>query len=87
VVTRGQGQRAAKRPPRRSSWNKSLSDSFGPIKQVGVGVAIGFPLFVIGVLFLAILIVSIITSATWLWILAGILFVAGFFAALSGRVL
>jgi hypothetical protein len=87
VVTREQRGRAGGRPPRRSSWNKSLSDSFGPIKQVGVGVAIGFPLFVIGVLFLAILIVSLVTSDTWLWILAGVLFVAGFFTALSGRIL
>jgi hypothetical protein len=86
MVKRHPGTPASKRP-RRSSWNKSLSDSFGPIKQVGVAVAIGFPLFVVGVLMLAILVVSLVGIETSLWILAGTVTVAGFTAALSGRVL
>jgi hypothetical protein len=85
-VTRQPGRSASNRP-RRSSWNKSLSDSFGPIKQVGVAVAIGFPLFVVGVLMLAILVVSLVGIETSLWLLAGAATVGGFAAALSGRVL
>ena len=87
MVTRGQRGRPGSRPPRRSSWNKSLSDSFGPIKQVGVAVAIGFPLFVVGVLMLAVLIVSLVGIETSLWLLAGTIAAAGFAAALSGRIL
>ena len=75
------------RPRRRNSWMKSQSDSFDPIKQVGVGVAIGFPLLVIGVLFLAILTVSVVGATTALWLLAIALVVGGLLAALSGRVL
>jgi hypothetical protein len=84
-VSRAPGRSAGNRP-RRNSWNKSLSDSFGPIKQVGVAVAIGLPLFVVGVLMLATLMVSLVGIETSLWILAGTLTAAGFAAALSGRV-
>lgn len=74
------------RRPRRQSWTRSQSDSFGPIKQVGVAVAIGLPLLVVGVLMLALLIVSLVGTATSLWILAGVIAVAGLLAALSGRI-
>ena len=76
-----------KRRPRRQSWNRSLSDSFGPIKQVGVAVAIGLPLLVVGVLMLAVLVVSLVEATTSLWILAGAILAAGLLAALSGRIL
>jgi hypothetical protein len=66
---------------------KSQSDSFGPIKQVGIAVSIGLPLIVVGVLMLALLIVSLVGIATSLWILAGALLAAGLLAALSRRVL
>jgi hypothetical protein len=66
---------------------KSQSDSFGPIKQVGVAVAIGLPLFVVGVLMLSLLIVSLVGVSTALWILGAGLVVAGLLAALSGRIL
>ena len=66
---------------------KSQSDSFDSIKQVGVAVAIGLPLLVIGVLFLAILTVSLVGASTALWLLAIALVVGGLLAALSGRVL
>jgi hypothetical protein len=72
---------------RRQSWMKSQSDSFGPIKQVGVAVSIGLPLIVVGVLMLALLIVSLVGIETSLWILAGGLLAAGLLAALSRRVL
>ena len=75
-----------RRRPRRQSWNKSSSDSFGPIKQVGVSIAIGFPLLVIGVLMMVLLIVSLVGATTTLWLLAGGLLLAGLIAAISGRI-
>jgi hypothetical protein len=66
---------------------KSQSDSFGPIKQVGVAIAIGLPLFVVGVLMLALLIVSLVGVSTALWILGAGVVAAGLLAALSGRIL
>jgi hypothetical protein len=74
------------RRPRRQSWNKSSSDSFGPIKQVGISIAIGFPLLVIGVLMVILLLVSVVGSTTTLWLLAGGLLLAGLIAAISGRI-
>jgi hypothetical protein len=76
-----------KRRPRRQSWNRSSSDSFGPIKQVGVSIAIGFPLLVIGVLMLILLMVSLVGGSTALWLIAGGIFVAGLIAAISGRII
>ena len=76
-----------KRRPRRQSWNRSQSDSFGPIKQVGLAVAIGFPLLVVGVLMLALFSVSLVGATTTLWILAAGLVLAGLLAAASGRIL
>ena len=75
------------RPRRRNSWMKSQSDSFGPIKQVGVAVSIGFPLFVIGVLLAAILMVSLVGVSSSLWLLAIALVLVGLVAALSHRIL
>ena len=71
---------------RRHSWTRSQSESFGPIRQVGVAIAIGLPLLVVGVLMLVLLIGSIVGVATSLWILGGGLLAAGLLAALSGRV-
>jgi hypothetical protein len=72
---------------RRNSWNRSLSDSFGPIKQVGVSISIGFPIFVVGVLFVTILVVSLVGGSTALWLLAGGVLLVGLIASLSHRVL
>jgi hypothetical protein len=63
------------------------SSGFGPIKQVGVGTSIGFPLLVIGVLTLLILIVSLVGTGTLLWILAGAVAALGVLAAASRWVL
>jgi uncharacterized membrane protein len=71
--------------PRKLSSRKS-SSSFGSIKQVSLAVSIGFPLLVVGVLMLALLVVSWIGTATFLFILAGGLVVAGVLAAASRRV-
>jgi uncharacterized membrane protein len=71
--------------PRKSSPRKS-SSSFGSIKQVSLAVSIGFPLLVIGVMMLALLIVSWVGTATFLFILAGGLVIAGVLAAASRRV-
>lgn len=71
---------------RRQSWMRSQSDSFGPIKQVGVAVAIGLPLLVAGVLIVVLLITSLSTT-TSLWILGAALVLAGLLAALSGRII
>jgi hypothetical protein len=54
---------------------------------VGLAVSIGFPLLVIGVLMLALLIVSWVGTATFLWILGAGLLGAGLLAAASRRVL
>jgi hypothetical protein len=71
---------------RRVSQRKH-SSSFGPIKQVGVGVSIGFPLLVVGVLTLMLLIVSWVPTGTLLWILAGAIAALGLLAAASRWVL
>ena len=63
------------------------TSGFGPIKQVGVGTSIGFPLLVIGVLTLLILIVSLVGTGTLLWILAGAVAALGVLAAASRWVL
>jgi hypothetical protein len=63
------------------------SSGFGPIKQVGVGTSIGFPLLVIGVLTLLVLIVSLVGTGTLLWILAGTVAALGVLAAASRWVL
>lgn len=76
-----------RRPPRRHSWNRSQSDGFGSIKQVGVAISIGFPLFVVGVIFVAILIVSVVEAGLDLWLLGAGVLVVGLLAALCRRVI
>jgi hypothetical protein len=61
--------------------------SFGPIKQVGVSVSIGFPLLVVGVLILLLLVASWVGTATLLWIVGAVLVAAGLLAAISRRVI
>lgn len=75
------------RRPRRQSWNRSSSDSFGPIKQVGIAVAIGFPLLVVGVLMMILLMVSLVGGTTTLWLIAGGLLLAGLIGAISGKII
>jgi hypothetical protein len=66
---------------------RKSSASFGPIKQVSLAVSIGFPLLVIGVLMLALLIISWVGTATFLFILAAALVGIGVLAAASRRIL
>jgi hypothetical protein len=66
---------------------KSQSDSFGPIKQVGVAVAIGLPLLVVGVLMLVLLMFSLVGTTTTLWLVGAGLVLAGLLAAISGRII
>ena len=68
---------------RRHSWNRSQSESFGPIKQVGVAYSIGIPMMVVGLFLLAI---ASSDGSTLLWILAGGLLGGGLLAAASGRI-
>jgi hypothetical protein len=72
--------------PGRQRRRKS-SASFGPIKQVSLAVSIGFPLLVIGVLMLALLIISWVGTATFLFILAAALVGIGVLAAASRQIL
>ncbi len=74
------GKRPAKLTPQKSSTG------FGGIKQVSVAVSIGFPLLVVGVLMLALLVVSWVGTATFLFVLAGGLVLAGVVASASGRI-
>jgi hypothetical protein len=62
------------------------SSGFKSVKQVGVAVSIGFPLLVVGVLALGVFVVSLVGTATALWILAGVVLAIGLVAAVSGRV-
>ena len=62
------------------------SSGFKSVKQVGVAVSIGFPLVVIGVLTLAIFLVSWVGTTTALWIIAAAILVLGFLGAMSRRV-
>jgi hypothetical protein len=74
-------------PPKSRHGRRRSSASFGPVKQVGVAVSIGFPLLVIGVLTMAVLMISWVGTATFLWILAGVIVGAGLLAAASRRIL
>ena len=62
------------------------SSGFKSVKQVGVAVSIGFPLVVIGVLTLAVFLVSWVGTTTALWIIAAAILVLGFLGAMSRRV-
>lgn len=68
---------------RRHSWNRSQSEGFGPIRQVGLAYSVGFPLMVVGLFMLAI---AYSAGDTYLWILAGGLFAGGLLTAASGRI-
>jgi hypothetical protein len=59
------------------------ASGFGSIKQVGVATSIGFPLMVIGVLTLLILLVSLVGTGTFIWILAAAVVILGVLAAAS----
>jgi hypothetical protein len=72
-----------RRRQRRQSWNRSHSDGFGSIKQVGIGASIGFPLMVVGMFMLAI---AYSAGEMYLWVLAGGLFAGGLLTASSGRI-
>jgi hypothetical protein len=72
-----------RRPPRRHSWNRSQSEGFDPIRQVGVAFSIGLPLMVVGVFLLAF---ASTIGGTFLWIVGGAMFCGGIVAAGSGRV-
>ena len=72
-------QQVVRKQPRRSAT------SFGSIKQVGVGVSIGFPLMVIAVLTLAVLMISRVGTGTFLWMLAGLILGLGIIGAFSRR--
>jgi hypothetical protein len=65
------------------AMGRRTSSSFRGIKQVSVGVSLGFPLLVVGVLMLALLTASLVGSGTLLWILAGAMVGAGLLAAAS----
>jgi hypothetical protein len=63
------------------------SSGFKSVKQVGVAVSIGFPLVVIGVLTLVVFLVSLVGTATALWIIGGAVLAIGLVSAASGRVI
>jgi hypothetical protein len=62
------------------------SSGFKSVKQVGLAVSIGFPLVVVGVLALALLLVSLVGTGTALWIICGAVLAIGLAASISGRV-
>jgi hypothetical protein len=72
-----------RRPPRRHSWNRSQSEGFGPIRQVGIAFSIGLPLMVVGLFLLAI---ASTIGGTFLWIIAAAMFCGGILVAGSGRI-
>ena len=63
------------------------SSGFKSVKQVGVAVSIGFPLVVIGVLTLAVFLVSWVGTTTALWIIAATVLALGLLGAISRRVI
>ena len=69
--------------PRRHSWNRSQSEGFGPIRQVGIATSLGFPLLAVGVLMLAI---AFTAGEAVYWAVAAGLIVGGVLAAASGRI-
>ena len=69
---------------RRHSWNRSSSDGFRPIKSVGVAVAFGLPLIVMGSFAL---VTAIGAGGSFLWILAAALVVVGLVTALSHKII
>jgi hypothetical protein len=59
-------------------------DSFRPIKQVGVASSLGIPLIAIGVLML---IIAAGSGGIVLWVVAGVLLLAGFVTGLSSKII
>jgi hypothetical protein len=76
------------RTRRRHSWNRSSSDArndgFGRIKSVGVAVAFGLPLIVMGAFAL---VAAIGDGGNFLWIIAGGLVFVGLVTALSHKII
>jgi hypothetical protein len=66
---------------------KKYASSFGSIHQVSVAVSIGFPLMVIGVLTLMIFMISWLGTATFMWVLAGLILALGIMGAASRRII
>jgi hypothetical protein len=66
---------------------RGQSESFGPIRQTGIAISIGVPLLAVGVLMLALLVISIVEVSTFLWVLAAALVGVGLVAAAIGRVI
>jgi hypothetical protein len=71
-------------PRRKRSWERSSSDGFRPIKQVGVAASVGLPLIMSGIFMFAI---AYSAGETLLWVLAGGLLGGGLVAAAMGRVI
>ena len=63
------------------------ASSFGSIHQVSVAVSIGFPLMVVGVLMLLIFMISWLGTATFMWVLAGLILALGLMGAASRRII
>ena len=82
-AAKGRKQVAKRRPPRRHSWNRSQSEGFGPIRQVGVAYSIGLPMMIVGLFLLAI---ASSEGSTLMWIVAGGLLGGGFVVAASGHI-
>jgi hypothetical protein len=59
-------------------------DGFRPIKQVGVASSLGIPLIAIGVLML---IIAAGSGGILLWVVAGVLLLAGFLTGLSSKII
>ena len=59
-------------------------DGFRPIKQVGVASSLGIPLIAIGVLML---IIAAGSGGIVLWVVAGVLLLAGFVTGLSSKII
>ena len=59
-------------------------DGFRPVKQVGVASSLGIPLIGIGVFML---IIAQAAGGVLLWVLAGVLLLAGFVTGLSSKII
>ncbi len=74
------------RPIRRKrSWDRSQSEGFGSIRQVGIATSIGFPLMVVGSIM--VILVIVYAGATGVLIAGGVILLLGLIAAASGRIL
>jgi hypothetical protein len=72
-----------RRPSYMRSQSEARSDGFGKIKSVGVAVAFGLPLIVMGAFAL---VAALGDGGTFLWILAAALVVVGLVTALSHKI-